>query len=127
MGLSVNTPTPGGRMFRRSVSLLSVLAPLAFLVPVAATAQQTGTIVGRVTNEAGRPLADARVQVVGTTRGAATADDGTFRIIGAPVGTVQIRATRLGYVAQTRPVNVRPGESSEQLFNLVETATTLDQ
>jgi TonB-linked SusC/RagA family outer membrane protein len=67
------------------------------------------------------------VQVVGTTRGTQSAEDGSYRITAVQVGNVQVRATRLGFTAQTRTVSVRANDSNEQNFSLAETATTLDQ
>lgn len=113
-------------LFRRVSSILSSVVVLA-IVPLVAGAQQTGTILGRVTNESGRPLADTRVQVVGTTRGGLSGEDGSYRITGVTTGNVQVRATRLGYTAQVRTVSVRANDSNEQNFSLAETATTLDQ
>jgi TonB-linked SusC/RagA family outer membrane protein len=113
-------------MYRRVRSLISFLVALVF-IPGAGEAQQTGTITGRVTSESGRPLSDTRVQVVGTTRGTLSAEDGSYRITAVQAGNVQVRATRLGFTAQTRTVSVRANASNEQNFSLAETATTLDE
>ncbi len=58
-------------MSRRVGSVLLSLIAVA-LSAGSAWAQQTGTITGRVTTAFGQPLGDARVQVVGTTRGGST-------------------------------------------------------
>lgn len=113
-------------MIRRVSSLFSLLVALGFL-PSAASAQQTGTITGRVTTTGGQPLAETRVQVVGTTRGTLAGADGSYRIAAVPAGTQEVRAIRLGYAAQTRSVTVPAGGSVEANLSLSETATTLDQ
>jgi TonB-dependent starch-binding outer membrane protein SusC len=91
-------------------------------------AQQPATIVGRVTDRAsGQPLAAAQVQIVGTTRGAATGDDGRYRIAGVPAGQVQVRVLRIGYRAVTRPVTAVAGQTETADFALDASAVTLDQ
>ncbi|MDX2247263.1 MAG: SusC/RagA family TonB-linked outer membrane protein [Bacteroidia bacterium] len=58
------------------------------------------TLTGKVTDSAtGDPLAGASVLVVGTTTGAFTGQDGSFRIV-VPDGSQTIRVTYLGYVPQ---------------------------
>ena len=58
---------------------------------------QAGRITGTVTAVDGaRPVADARVVVVGTTLGAVTTDDGRYSIAVDP-GTYTVRATRIGF------------------------------
>lgn len=58
------------------------------------------TLTGKVTDSAtGEPLAGASVLVVGTTTGAFTGQDGSFRL-NVPDGAQTIRITYLGYVPQ---------------------------
>src|SRR5436190_23255838 len=105
----------GGRMIPRVRGFLSSLVVLG-LMPLAAQAQQTGTISGRVTSVGGQPLSDTRVQVAGTTRGSMTAQDGSYRITLVPPGSHQVRAIRLGYAAQTKPVTVAAAANAEVNF-----------
>ncbi len=85
----------------------------AMLVPaVAAHAQATGTIAGRVTDRATQqPIADAQVLIVGTTRRARTSDAGQYRLTGVPAGTVRVRVLRLGYEADTRTLSITGNET----------------
>jgi len=96
--------------------------------PAALVAQATtGAITGRVTERAsGQPIAAAQIQVVGSNRGAATAENGTFRINGVPVGNVQLRVLRIGFQAQTLTVQVAAGQAATANVALAATATTLD-
>lgn len=113
-------------MMRRTTSLwaLGVSAAPAALVAQATT----GTITGRVTERAGgQPLVAAQVQVVGTTRGTTTGDDGRFRIAGVAPGTYQLRVLRIGYGSETRPVTVTANGSSSVDFALASAAVSLDQ
>lgn len=98
------------------------------IVPMLAFAQQSGTITGRVTEGGtGRPVADAQVVVVGTTRGARTDAEGRYRITDVPAGTAQVRALRIGYSSAAQPVTVAPGESNTADFALSTAAVSLDR
>ena len=86
--------------FARTASL-AVLA-LAFSASVLA-AQATGKIEGRVRDNAGAPIANAQVFIVGTAFSALTNAQGYYFINNVPTGTVDMRAAFVGY----RPVLVR--------------------
>ena len=98
------------------------------LVPMLASAQQpTGTITGRVVDRASQqPIIGVTVRVVGTTRGAQTSDQGTYRITGVPSGTVSVQALRIGYASITRPITMADGGTSTLDFALEQAATQLD-
>ena len=85
------------RHFRRAI------LPLALLLPALAAAQ--GTVGGRVVGESQEPLADARVVVVNTTLGATTNADGRYTIRGVPIGSVEVRVIRVGYIEEKKPVS----------------------
>jgi TonB-dependent starch-binding outer membrane protein SusC len=94
----------------------------------AATAQGTGSVVGHVSDKAsGTPLDNAVVIVVGTQRGARTADDGSYRISGVAAGEHTIRVNRLGYTAATLVVSVPSGGDATADFAMTPTATQLEQ
>jgi hypothetical protein len=93
---------------------LSVAAMIAWFVAVApAAAQQTsGKLEGTVTDQAGVPLANAQVFVVGTSFGAITNDKGYFFINNVPVGSYTIRAQFIGYApTETRDTRVFGGQT----------------
>jgi TonB-linked SusC/RagA family outer membrane protein len=99
---------------------------LAFAVPAAA--QTVGTVAGRVIDrQTQRPLTGAQVRISGTTRGAQTDEQGAYRIINVPSGTVQLVAQRIGYGPSTRSVTVAPNGTTTVDFDLAVAATTLDQ
>lgn len=108
---------------------LAVLAAgLALSLPASAQQAGTGAVTGRVTDAAsGRPLQDVQVRIVGTTAGAATAADGTYRIPGIAAGAVQVRTQRLGYLSVTRNVTVTAGGTVSADFSLTVAATQIDQ
>jgi len=98
------------------------------LAPMLASAQQpTGTITGRVVDRGTQqPVVGATVRVVGTTRGAQTTDQGTYRITGVPAGAVNVQALRIGYASITRPITLSANETGTLDFTLEPAATTLD-
>ncbi len=115
---------------------LSVAAMIAVFVAVApAAAQQTtGKLEGSVTDQAGVPLANAQVFVVGTSFGAITNDQGYFFINNVPVGSYTIRAQFIGYApseqretrvfgGQTITVNVKLTPSAIQVGTISVTAS----
>ncbi len=80
-------------------------ALVALMIAGPAFAQQepgTGRVVGRVIDaETGRPIAEAGVQIVGTTLGVQTSIDGRFTLNRVPAGTVTLQVRRLGYQPKT--------------------------
>src|SRR5438067_2639003 len=108
----------------------SCAAAATLLTSVVSTgrAQDAGIISGRVIDAASNaPVASAQVQVVGTTRGAVTGDDGRFRIAAVRAGSYTIRALRLGYQASTQVVQVTAGSTAEVDFFLPPAAVSLEQ
>jgi hypothetical protein len=84
---------------------------------------QTGRITGRVVEAStGRPLSYANVIIVGTKMGGMTLTDGSFLIVGVPVGTYTIRAMMMGYKTEDQEgVRVNAGSAIELAFSLDET------
>jgi TonB-dependent starch-binding outer membrane protein SusC len=102
----------------------------ALLIGIAsvARAQDAGIITGRVIDASSNaPVPSAQIQVVGTTRGAVTGDDGRFRIAAMRPGQYQVRALRLGYQASAQTVQVTTGGTAEADFSLAPAAVSLEQ
>ncbi|MDQ3523436.1 MAG: SusC/RagA family TonB-linked outer membrane protein [Chloroflexota bacterium] len=89
-------------------------------------AQSTGTVRGTVV-EAGtqRPLAGARISIVGSNQGVVTSATGEYALP-VPVGRVQIRASVLGHQAADATVTVAAGQSVTRDFALATAALALD-
>ncbi|MES2179730.1 MAG: carboxypeptidase-like regulatory domain-containing protein [Gemmatimonadota bacterium] len=83
-----------------------------------------GTISGVVTNEAGRPLAEARVAVTDVPE-VRTDAEGRFTIRGVRSGTQQLEALSLGLLPGIVAVDVRPNAVADVLIALVK-GHTLD-
>ncbi|MFQ6008268.1 MAG: beta-sandwich domain-containing protein, partial [Candidatus Zixiibacteriota bacterium] len=105
-----------GDHIKTCVVLICVL-----LVPFAMAWAQTGTIAGKVTDEDGNPLAGANVEIVGTSMGAATSNDGTYLISNVPAGSYTLKTTYLGFEEMTMEVKVAAGETATVDFALAET------
>jgi TonB-linked SusC/RagA family outer membrane protein len=97
------------RTVRHSLALLGALA----LLPAAAAAQQSATISGRATGEAGAPLSAVTITLPELGLGAMTREDGRYSIVipGARVAgqTVTLSARRVGYKPKLARVTVAPG------------------
>ena len=82
-------------------------------------AQATGKVEGRVRDNAGAPIANAQVFVVGTAFSALTNAQGYYFINNVPVGSVDMRSAFVGYrPVVARGVLVRGGQTSSQDFAL---------
>lgn len=104
------------------------LALLLFVGIASVEAQQRGTITGTVTDaNTLEPLSGVQVFVPGTDLGSLADEDGTYRITGVPAGEVRVRARLIGYRESTRTVDIAPGETVEQNFELSVSAVSLDE
>jgi TonB-linked SusC/RagA family outer membrane protein len=93
--------------------LTLAVAAGALWLPPAVSAQDGATFTGRVTSEAGTPLASASVFIDGLNIGALTRDDGIYSFV-VPAGRVQnqaatLTARLLGYKATTVPITIATG------------------
>lgn len=116
----------------RSVRMaLSLAASIAMIMAFGATqagAQQTAAINGRVVDATTKaPIARAQIQIVGTTRGVTTAEDGRFRITGLSAGTYQVRVLRIGYSSVTQSITAGPADAAATDFALSAVAVKLDE
>ncbi len=111
---------------RRSSFLIVVLS---FLVApmLGAQAPTSGRIVGRVIDAAtGAGLADAGIQVVGTTIGASSVVDGRYAIANVPAGTVTLLVRRIGYAPKTvTGLALAAGATLEQDITLAQASVQL--
>ena len=98
--------------------------------PVASTlaAQaQTGTIAGQITEQgAGTPLAGVRVLLGSTNRIATTNTEGRYTLAGVLVGTYELRASMLGFVAAVQTVTVGANAIVTADFQMKATSISLD-
>jgi iron complex outermembrane receptor protein len=97
-------------MHKITVSTARIAAFLAAIsFPSAAGAQ--ASLAGRVTDEAGAPVAEVRVRILEPGRAGATDRDGRYRFSALAPGAYTVSFTRLGRAPETRRVTVRGGDT----------------
>jgi len=93
--------------------------------PLAAQ-EVAGKVEGTVTDQAGAPVANAQVFVVGTSFGAVTNDKGYYFINNVPVGTYSMRAQFIGYApSEVRAVRVLGGQTQTVPIKMQSSAVVL--
>ena len=109
-------------------TLGSLLACLALLCAPPLNAQQTGTIVGVITDAVTQaPISGAQVVLQGTPMGALSNEAGRYTLNNVPVGTYQIRVTFLGRAEASRTnVLVQEGATTEVNIQMREQALRLE-
>jgi TonB-linked SusC/RagA family outer membrane protein len=127
---AVLSPTPSSLLAQSSFTFASDRAG-ALDSPVtraeASPARIAGTVSGRVTDQSsGTPVAAAAVTILASGLGAATDDDGRYRITGVPSGTQTVVVRRIGYAQVTKTVSVTDGGTMTADFALVRSATQLE-
>jgi hypothetical protein len=91
-------------------------------------AQATGKIEGKVRDQAGAPIANAQVTIVGTAFGALTNNQGYYFFNNVPAGTVAVRAAFVGYKsAEAQGVRVLAGQTVTQDIQLEQTPFQVDE
>ncbi|MFW6206124.1 MAG: carboxypeptidase regulatory-like domain-containing protein, partial [Gemmatimonadota bacterium] len=114
--------------------MIGLVAGLALVAASATTlwAQQEATVTGRVTDQAGTPLANVQVlvthQVTGAERGTYTNPDGQYLIRGlSPQGPYVLEARRIGYGTEYREVRGFDAAGTTEInFALGSEAVALD-
>jgi TonB-linked SusC/RagA family outer membrane protein len=110
-------------------SLLGLVIGAVLLVagPGPGTAQNTGTIRGRVVESGSdRPMVGAEVFLVGTQRGTLTDAQGDFLLAGIPAGEHRVSAQFIGYGAAERVIRVVAGQAARADFQLTVRAVNLE-
>ena len=111
----------------RFLGCFAAAAIVLFVAVVPAAAQQTaGKVEGTVTDQAGGPLANAQVIVVGTSFGSVTDAKGYYFINNLPVGSYTVRAQFIGYAPhEVQNVRVLGGQTITQDIKLAPSAVTV--
>ncbi|MBK7257571.1 MAG: TonB-dependent receptor [Ignavibacteriae bacterium] len=109
------------------MKLTLLLLVTAFLFPGQASAQ-TGAVSGIVVDKSTlEPLPSAAVQILGSSLGASSNEEGKFTITGIPFGTYQVRASIVGYEPEIiSDVVVASGRKLDLRFELHESAIGLE-
>ena len=88
----------------------------------------TGKIEGRVRDQAGAPIANAQVFIVGTAFNALTNPQGYYFMNNVPAGTIAVRAAFIGYKStQVEGVRVLAGQTITVDIQLEQTAVEIQE
>ena len=110
-----------------AAALIRAVSIIAFTAGPTVALGQQATITGRVTSQAGQPLADARVSLVGTVLSAGTNLDGQYTLRGVPSGTVEVRVNRVGFQEVKKAVTVAAGASASLDFVMQQAVVQLQE
>jgi outer membrane receptor for ferrienterochelin and colicin len=114
--------------FARAARLIALAAVALALGASTLLAQSTGKIEGRVRDQAGAPIANAQVFVVGTAFNAITNPQGYYFINSVPAGTISVRAAFIGYKAtQVDGVKVLADQTGTVDIQLEQTTVELEE
>lgn len=121
----MNTPIPllSFAPFPRAATVsrwrTPVLLALGLLLPLVGLAQSTGTVTGRILNEAtGQYLRNASVRVKDRDLSTVSEAGGHYTLTGVPAGPVELVVSYLGLDTQQLQVTVAAGQSVRQDVNL---------
>ncbi len=107
-------------MIQKNYKIIKKLVLLLFLFPLLISAQNSGSITGKVTDLKGYPLPSANIMLLETTIGAASDINGNFIIENVPEGNYTLRVTVIGYRESNAAVSVTAGKTTTQNFTLSE-------
>jgi TonB-linked SusC/RagA family outer membrane protein len=106
----------------------AVLAAALLLGAPSLSAQQTGTVTGRVTDaQGGAPIASVQIYIEGLNLGALTQQNGRYLLVNVPAGTHTVTAARIGYGTVTSEVTVGAGATVVQDLVLAQEALQLQE
>jgi TonB-dependent SusC/RagA subfamily outer membrane receptor len=91
----------------------------ALLIFPALVMAQTGTVSGKIIDDkSNQPLPGANIFIKGTSMGAASGSDGSYKIANVPPGRYTLLAAYIGYYTTEQPVQVVVNEESVVDFNM---------
>jgi len=114
------------RSLRRAAMSVAAAGAAVALLVAPATAQQTGTIAGRVLSQTGQPLQEVVVTVQGSELSGLTNSEGRYLILGVPAGEYTLNATYIGYGQGSQTATVAAGGSAVVDFTLQQRAVQLE-
>jgi hypothetical protein len=97
---------------------IALAAPLIGQAPSA-------TLVGIVRDSDGHPVPGVEVWLRGTDLYTVSADDGRFRLLGAPPGPAKVSVRRMGFEPTVVAVQLRSGQTDSLFVSLTTVATSL--
>jgi hypothetical protein len=114
--------------FGRAARMVALVAVTLGIGAAPLLAQATGKIEGRVRDQAGAPIANAQIVIVGTAFNAQSNPQGYYFINNVPAGTISVRAAFIGYKAtQVDGVRVLGGQTGTVDIQLEQTPVEIQE
>ncbi|MTI41206.1 TonB-dependent receptor [Fulvivirga lutimaris] len=107
----------------KQVYLIVLLLALA----ISTSAQNQGTIKGRIINKQGEALPGISVGLEGTSYGAPTTESGYYNIKNVPTGNYKLIVSAIGFQSITRNINISGAKTITRNFTLREKSEELDE
>lgn len=113
----------------RPITILNLtLSFLLILVTSSASAQETGSIAGRVMDDAGRPVVSATVVIPAIGMTAISGEDGRFLLTNIPTGVHSLEISGEGFSTKAvETPRVTAGQSVDLLVELAPLPVALDE
>lgn len=108
------------------VSMNGALLDFRSLALPRGEARRDGIVTGHVFSPAGKPVANARVEIPMSGLATTTRDDGAFRLVGVHTGTQMLIARSISYSTAAEPINVTSREPLDLSLTLGEKVVSLD-
>lgn len=86
-----------------------------------------GSLRGKITGNDGQPLANASIQLVGTTKGTVANAEGEFFIEGVRAGNYKLKVSAVGFEDEIREVTIRDNDATNINFQLKARNTDLEE
>lgn len=86
-----------------------------------------GSLRGRITNEKGEPVANASIQLMGTTKGTVANSNGEFSMTGIPAGSYRVLVSAIGYEDEIREITVKDNEQADLNISLREKSSSMSE
>lgn len=88
------------------------LLSLFLMISLAGFSQAIGSITGKVVNTKGKPVADANIDIEGTSTGTQSSNNGSFTIKRVAAGNYILRVSFVGYQSREIAVEVKENETT---------------
>ncbi|MEO5800858.1 MAG: TonB-dependent receptor [Gemmatimonadales bacterium] len=116
--------TPFTRALRRAVCLVACTASFT----AALSAQATGKLEGRIRDQTGQPVANARVLIVSSSASATANTQGYYFFNNVPAGDISVRVSYVGYKPkEVTGVKILSGQTITQDVALEQTAVAVQE
>ncbi len=111
----------------KKATLVIALCLIMLIILPASVFAQTGNIKGKIYDSDNLPLIGVNIVVKGTTLGTVSDIDGNFVINNVQSGTVELVASFIGYLLETKTVELASGQTAEISFLLIEDIAELSE